>query len=650
MLNTIIKKVVLLTLLVISVSGYAKDFDDIFERSQYQNAKISPDGKHLAVSMFRQGEMLIVFLDSETLETVAASRLPNKQEIGRFYWVNNERVVISLVRRDPWLEQPVFYGELYALNIDGSRGKMIYGYRSGARKSAMSRVKKQESTYGWGEIIDILPEDKKHILISSTPMSNTGERVANVLKLNVYTGITKKKVAQSPVPFSQFLTDSDGKLKLVVGTDRNDDAQVYLKQDAGWKKIPSGSVGAKVNPLFINASGTHLYTIDDYNQDTKGIFKLNLESYEYKSVYTDKKVNVSDVEMTTDERSAYAIRVDDGYPAYLILNKKLEEAKVFKDLLKQFPYSAVNITSKTDDGQYYVVMVSSDIDPGSLYLLDRKNNDLKRLFQFKPKFKNSDFAQIEPIKFEASDGSMLNGFFTQAKAKEKNKLAPTVVLVHGGPHGVRDYWGFSTNVQYLVSHGYSVLQVNYRGSGGFGANYEKSGHKAWGSLVQQDILNGYQWLVKNKKAADNNVCIMGGSFGAYSAVQSAALYPEIYKCAIANAGIYDLELMFEEGDVQQRRSGMSYLKRVLGTDEEQLKNMSPVNYVNKIQVPILLAHGEEDKRAPFEHAERLREALDEEKKPYEWFVIGNEAHGFYNPENQKAYMRKVVSFLDKHLI
>ena len=354
--------------------------------------------------------------------------------------------------------------------------------------------------------------------------------------------------------------------------------------------------------------------------------------------------------MTTDKRSAYAVRVDDGYPAYLILNKKHEEAKVFKELLKLFPYSSVKVTSKTEDGQIYVVFVSSDIDPGSLYLLDRESNKLKRLFQFKPEFQSADFAQVEPIKFEASDGSMLNGFFTQAKAKQKNELAPTVVLVHGGPHGVRDYWEFSSQVQYLVAHGYSVLQVNFRGSGGYGVNYQRSGYKAWGGLVQQDILDGYQWLVKNKKAADNKVCIMGGSFGAYSAIQSAALYPDVYKCAIANAGIYDLELMFEEGDVQQKRSGMSYLKHVLGTDEQLLKSMSPVNYVEKIQVPILLAHGEKDERAPFEHAERLRAALDKENKSYEWFVIGDESHGFFNPKNQRAYMKQVVGFLDKHLL
>ena len=643
------RRAILLGLILISVTGYAKNWDDLFNRSQYRNAKISPDGKHLAVSVFSKGEATLVFLDSQTLKAISGSKLPGKLEIGQYYWVNNERVVISLAKREPWLEEPQFYGELFAINIDGSRGKMIYGYRSGEKQTG-SLVKKKKSTLGWGEIIDILPEDKKHILISSTPMSNTGERKATVLKLNVYTGVIKKKVAKSPVSFSRFLTDGQGKLKLVAGTDKDNNTQLYFKQDRGWKAIPEDTVGTEVSPLFVDTSGKYLYTIDNYNQDTKGIFKLNLENYQYKSVYADKKVSITDVEMTTDNRSAYAIRVDDGYPAYLILNKKHEEAKVFKELLKSFPYSEVKVTSKTSDGQFYVVLVSSDIDPGSLYLFDKKKNSLSQLFQFKPKFNSADFAQIEPINFTASDGTMLHGFFTQAKAKQKGELAPTVVLVHGGPHGVRDYWAFSSQVQYLVAHGYSVLQVNFRGSGGYGFNYQESGYKAWGGLVQQDILNGYQWLVKNKKAADNQVCIMGGSFGAYSAVQSVALYSDVYKCAIANAGIYDLELMFEEGDIPQSHSGLSYLKRVLGTDEQQLKSMSPVNYAAKIQVPILLAHGEKDKRAPFEHVERLKAALDEEKKAYDWFVIDNESHGFYNPENQKAYMRKVVSFLDEHLL
>lgn len=643
--------VIFIAILTASVTGYSKNWDNIFNPSQYKNAKISPDGKHLAVSALLDGEVVLAFLDRETLTAITAVKLPGSLEVGQFYWANNERVVIKVVKQDPWLEAPQFYGELYSVNLDGSKGKMIFGYRAGERQTG-SKIKKKESTFAWGDIVDILPEDEDHILISSTPMDKgkTGKKLASVLKLNVYTGIIKKKLGRSPIPFSQFVTDSQGKVKVVVGTDKNNERQVYYKKDNDWKKIPTDTVDENINPLFIDASGKYLYTIDNYNQDISGIFKLNLENYQYESVFTDKKVSVTDVEMTADSRSAYAIRIDDGYPAYLILNKKLEEAKVFKDLLKSFPYSEVNITSKSKDGQFYVVLVSSDIDPGTLYLFNKKSNEMKSLFSFKSDFKSSDFTQVEPIKFKASDGTTLNGFFTPAKATKKDKLAPTVVLVHGGPHGVRDYWQFSAQVQYLVSHGFSVLQVNYRGSGGFGHNYQASGYKAWGSLIQQDILAGYQWLVKNKKSADNNVCIMGASFGAYSAIQSTTLYPDIYKCAVANAGIYDLELMFEEGDITKSQSGMSYLKRVLGTEELPLKSMSPVNYVDKIQVPLLLAHGEEDERAPFEHVERLRAALDKENKPYEWFAIDKEGHGFYNAETQKTYMRKVITFLNKHLL
>ena len=651
MLKLFFKMVIFIAILTASVTGYSKNWDNIFNPSQYKNAKISPDGKHLAVSALLDGEVVLAFLDRETLTAITAVKLPGSLEVGQFYWANNERVVIKVVKQDPWLEAPQFYGELYSVNLDGSKGKMIFGYRAGERQTG-SKIKKKESTFAWGDIVDILPEDEDHILISSTPMDKgkTGKKLASVLKLNVYTGIIKKKLGRSPIPFSQFVTDSQGKVKVVVGTDKNNERQVYYKKDNDWKKIPTDTVDENINPLFIDASGKYLYTIDNYNQDISGIFKLNLENYQYESVFTDKKVSVTDVEMTADSRSAYAIRIDDGYPAYLILNKKLEEAKVFKDLLKSFPYSEVNITSKSKDGQFYVVLVSSDIDPGTLYLFNKKSNEMKSLFSFKSDFKSSDFTQVEPIKFKASDGTTLNGFFTPAKATKKDKLAPTVVLVHGGPHGVRDYWQFSAQVQYLVSHGFSVLQVNYRGSGGFGHNYQASGYKAWGSLIQQDILAGYQWLVKNKKSADNNVCIMGASFGAYSAIQSTTLYPDIYKCAVANAGIYDLELMFEEGDITKSQSGMSYLKRVLGTEELPLKSMSPVNYVDKIQVPLLLAHGEEDERAPFEHVERLRAALDKENKPYEWFAIDKEGHGFYNAETQKTYMRKVITFLNKHLL
>lgn len=640
-------KKLLLSFLVLlcSLPLSAQNWDHLFDYSQYQNAKISPDGKHLAVSFLHQGKTALAFLTVDTMKMVGLASFGGKSEVGSYYWVNNERVVFKLVQRVPSKEKPQFFGELYATNIDGSKNIMIYGYRAGEMQTG-SRLKKKEATYGWGEIIDILPSDPKHILISSTPMSKEGERLPTALKLNVYSGKIKKKLGRSPVSLAKFWADQEGSLKAVVGVNKHDERVLYIRKERDWHPISQDIVTSDVYPISIDETGKYLFTLDNPNQDLTGVFKLNLETLEYTNLYTDKVVDVTHFNLSSDGSTVYAARVDDGYPAYLLLDKQHEEAKVFKDLLASFPYSQVAITSRSEDGSLYVIRTNSDIDPGSLYLFNRENNSAKQLFKFKPKVDSNRLAQTEPVKVKASDGQILHGYFTKASS-DRGKPAPAVVLVHGGPHGARDYWYFSSQVQYLALNGYSVLQINYRGSGGYGESFGIQGHQRWGSTIQQDIHDAYQWLLAEKKAS--SACIMGASFGGYSAVQSAVLYPDSYKCAVANAGIYDLQLMFDEGDIQTRQSGMSYLKRVLGEDQAKLKVMSPVHHVNKLKIPLLLAHGEEDERAPFEHAKRLRKALDKAGKTYEWFAVDKEGHGFFNPDNQKAYMKKVVEFLDKNL-
>lgn len=643
-------KIFILSILVFifNTQLYADEWDKLFNYSQYQNAKISPDGEHLGVSLRHNGREKLVFLERKTMKPVGQVAFQANYEPGNYYWVNNERVVIQLVKRVSYRELPISYGELFSVNFDGSKGEMIFGLQAGEVQTG-SRLKKKKSVLGWGEIIDTLPDDKEHILVSSTPMSKTGERSASALKLNVYSGIIKKNYGRAPIAFANFLTDHQGRPRIVSGTNKNNDTKIYVKKEAGWEMLPKNTVGDRVSPLSISPSGKYLYTIDSYKQKRKGIFKLNLEDLTYSNVFTDKTVDITDVEMSTDGRSAYAIRVDENYPAYILLDKNNEEAKAFKTLLKSFPYNEVNITSRSQDGNFYTVYVSSDINSGSIYLFDKKNKKIDFLFKYHPNVIAKTLQPMEPIKLTSSDGTTINGYFTASSSSTNGSPSPLVVLVHGGPHGVRDYWGFSSQIQYLALNGYSVLQVNYRGSSGYGKGFEIAGHRAWGTLIQQDIYDAYQELIKQKKASADNACIMGASFGAYSAIQSAAIYPKTYKCAIANAGIYDLELMFNEGDVQSRKSGMSYLKNVLGSDNEKLRNMSPVNYVEKIQVPLLLAHGEDDERAPFEHVENLRKALDKNQKQYEWHVVDKEGHGFYNPENQKRYMKKVINFLNKHL-
>lgn len=149
-------------------------------------------------------------------------------------------------------------------------------------------------------------------------------------------------------------------------------------------------------------------------------------------------------------------------------------------------------------------------------------------------------------------------------------------------------------------------------------------------------------------APADKVCIMGGSFGAYSAVQSAEMAPDLYACAVANAGIYDLKLMYKKGDIPNYYFGKSFLEEAIGTDDEQLAAYSPVNHVDKLKAPVFISHGTKDPRAPFAHAKELRAAMDKAHKPYVWFIKGREGHGFYNLDDEREYLKAVLKFLKKH--
>jgi dipeptidyl aminopeptidase/acylaminoacyl peptidase len=222
-------------------------------------------------------------------------------------------------------------------------------------------------------------------------------------------------------------------------------------------------------------------------------------------------------------------------------------------------------------------------------------------------------------------------------------------LVHGGPIK-RDYWGYNERVQALATNGYSVLQINFRGSAGYGESFEQAGYLQWGDEIQRDIIAGARWAIKEQRVKAGKICIMGKSFGAYSAVQSAILAPDLFACVVANAGVYDLSLMYKKGRFAERYGGSAFLEKVIGRDKSQLADFSPVNRIANLRAPILVAHGKQDERAPFTHAKRLRKALKKHGKEYEWFVKSREAHGFYNNENQVEYLQTTIKFLNKHLM
>lgn len=608
---------------------------------------ISPDGKHLAAKIYREGRRTLVFFDSATMQTVGAVSMGDLKEVGDYRWVNNERVVFKLVESKVWEKQPFYYGELFGVNIDGSRSQLLFGYQAGDEKAG-SRLKTRESRNAWAEFIDTELDKDNQILIQSTPADKVGAKTAEILKMNVYTG---KTIGQGKVPvsYANVLVDSLGKPRVVTGTNKKSETEVYIRASASgdWAELPKQRVGSAFSPIAVAKDNKSLYVYDNKQQDKTGVFKLDLASGQYEAVYTDPMVDVSSVNKTADQRSVYGLRIDDGFPAYALLTTEFEEAKVFKKLLAAFPGEQVIITSSTKDGKKWLAAVSSDINPATYYLYDHEKVSLTKLAEHSPHLSGKTMAMMDPIKFSSFDGKEIHGYLTLTEQQSAAK--PMVVLVHGGPHGVRDYWGFNSEVQLLAKSGYNVLQVNYRGSGGYGTDYQVAGYRQWGDAIQKDIIAGTEWAIAQGYGKAGNICIMGTSFGGYSVVQAATLKPDLYRCGVAVSGVYDLNLLTELGDIPRLAWGKAFLEKVIGSDPAQLAAFSPVNRVDQLKAHLLIAHGRHDERAPMEHATALKKALDKSGKPYEWLEFTDETHGFYSESNQQIYFTKVQQYLAQHL-
>ena len=614
----------------------------------FADIKISPTGEYLAIKLFQDGKHHLHFVSRESSELLGRISFGRRNEVGDYQWVNDERVVVKVLKSPRSEEAPAYFGELFAANFDGTKGELIFGYRSAGSQGGVF-IRKKDADYAWAEIIDVLPADKKRILISSVAASRAHDKRAKAVQLDVYSGLEKKRIMWSPFPEGRFYTDKNGNVRLV--TSRKKDSSIHIQglPDGAkdWIDFQETSFGNHFTPVAITDDMKSVYVLDNIDDDKVGLYVLSLAGDDYRKIYAHESVDITNLEMSSDDRSVNAIRIDNGYPSFLLLPNQGEEAKTFKLLLGYFSGNTVSIRSRSRDGRYWVIRTSTDVDSGSYHLYDRESKTIGKLFDSRPDVKPEDLAAMEPIEFKSFDGRIIAGYFTPAK-NATGKIAPLVVLVHGGPH-LRDYWGYNANVQALATSGFSVLQINFRGSTGYGYEFESAGYRQWGNEIQKDIIAGTRWAIEQERADAGNICIMGGSFGAYSAVQSATHAPDLFSCVVANAGIYDLPLMYRRGDIESRYLGDEYLEKTIGRDNDELEEFSPVNRVAMLQVPIFIAHGKKDDRAPFEHAKRLRKALDKNGKQYEWFVKRREAHGFYNNDNQVEYLQAVIKFLKKHL-
>ncbi|WP_419570564.1 alpha/beta hydrolase family protein [Rheinheimera sp.] len=612
------------------------------QHSNYTDVKISPDGKHLAAVIRSEGRRSLVFIALDGFQMTGSVRFPGLVEVGTYHWVNNERVVIELAESVLWNTEPRIFGEIYAVNYDGKKSEMLFGYRAGEQQVG-TRFKAKEGRRAWGRVVDTLEQDNDHILITATNWNAGGDGMAEILKINVYSGKTKR-LAAAPAPYSSIITNDKGEPRLAVVTTKTAGQDVYLRDQDKWNKLPADWFGEGVNVVAVSPSDDSLLFVDQKDTAMPALSRMDF-SGKRTVVFSDAKVGITDVELTKKDKQPYALRLDDGNPAYVLLDKTMAESQLFKNLITAFPGEVVSVTSRSSDDMAWVIYTYSDVNPGAYFLYQKKDNSLRKLMDRKSELNGLPWSETTAVNYPSFDQLPVQGYLTKAKGQSK----ALVVLIHGGPHGVRDYWGFNEEVQLLSQSGYNVLQVNFRGSGGYGDAFQRAGYGQWGDAVQKDISAGVRYLIAQGVVDANQVCIMGTSFGGYSAVQSAAIEPDLYRCAIGVAGVYELEQLKSDGDIPLLSFGVAYLDQVLGTDKAQLKSYSPVYRAGSIKAPLLIIHGKRDRRAPYSQAEALRAALDKQGKTYQWLDFDDESHGFYAPENRAKYFDSVLSFLQQHL-
>jgi len=261
----------------------------------------------------------------------------------------------------------------------------------------------------------------------------------------------------------------------------------------------------------------------------------------------------------------------------------------------------------------------------------------------------------KPFWFKASSGQELEGFVTFPPNGSKKNL-PGVLIAHGGPLGISDGWTIAggwenMEAQFLASRGYATVQIEYRGSGGRGKNFEDSGKLQMGTGMMQDMLDGLSWAINEGYIDKNKVCVYGASYGGYTAFFQPVYAPQnTFKCSVAIAGVSDIRVQADRSDTRGSRGGRNFLREAWGMDDPKyVPANSAIDHVDKFNVPVLIIHGEDDRRVPIKNAEEMRDALQKAGKPVEYMTRPKEGHGFFKEQNNADRYQITEAFLAKYL-
>ncbi|CAH9050455.1 hypothetical protein PSECIP111854_00534 [Pseudoalteromonas sp. CIP111854] len=463
----------------------------------------------------------------------------------------------------------------------------------------------------------------------------------------------RKKINKKGPKIQFWLTNSTNGQPL-LGTRRvNDIPELYTKKGNSrrWTLAWQGVKGDYFSPQLVDQTTNSMFVITNHKSDKKQLRRYDLKKNQFTNVlFEHSRYDVLNAILSADKAQVIGV-------SYL-LNGHIEQhyfnqtSAVSQAINKQKSQVNLIYLNGSSDGKIALFEESSSNDPGKIIFYNHNTQQFEHLITLKPWLEGAELAKTQVLKVKTEDNTTIDAFVTTPNGTSKHKL-PLIVIPHGGPIGVSDLRYYSPEIQVLVNAGYSTLQVNYRGSMGYGKLIKQKGMQQWGNGIENDIEAALSTALKAYPQLDEErVCIIGGSYGGYSAIFSLIRSPHLYKCGASFAGVTDLALLFQRSAVENDDLVKAQLREIVGdpdTQQQKLFQTSPVYRANEITKPLFLAHGTDDVIVDIEHAFRLRFAMKAHNIPVSWSIMEGVGHGFDTTIQAHNYYSKLLNFLDKHL-
>ena len=596
-----------------------------FDTPAMSGIEFSPDGKRLLCLVPFEGRQNLAVIDLEKGTKNLLSSFKDKDVSGPF-WANDERILFSV--DDAGKEE----FEFYAVNPDGSDPTILAPGRSTS-------------------ILRRLPDDKRFLLVQAAITNNDWWDVA---KMDLKTGKLSTPVAKAPGNVEFYVLDRANVVRLAVVRDwtTNTNRVLYRESDGQeWREIAScGFDQPGWEPIAFDGDNRTLFVWSDIGRKTRAVYRYDtatgtLEStpvfgddtYDVQSViYDESKQKVVGITYPGDRRRFHWL--DDEFKA---IHARIEQS---------LPDTVHSPTQISADASRILFYSYSDRDPGVYYLYDRKRQKLSELAVIKPKVDPGQMSVMKPVTYQARDGLTLHGYLTLPAGREAKDL-PLIIHPHGGPYGPRDNWGFNAEVQFYANRGFAVLQVDFRGSGGYGQWFEAAGFKRWGLEMQDDLTDGVKWSIAQGVADPKRIVISGASYGGYATMAGLVYTPELYAAGINYVGVVDIRNLIPKTAPARRLHWMHTRLGNLANDDDRkrIHETSPVNFPERIRVPVLMAYGSNDPRVRIDQANDIERALKRSKVPYELIIERDEGHGFRKEQKRIAFYSRIDSFLKKYV-